>query len=31
MTLMDFINKVVDLDELSVTGDLSTVEDVKMH
>ena len=31
MTLIDFINKVVDLDELNVIGDLSTVEDVKMH
>jgi hypothetical protein len=31
MTLVDFINKVVDIDELNVVKDLSTVEDVKLH
>lgn len=31
MTLIDFINKVVDIDQLNIVKDLSTVEDVRMH
>ena len=31
MTLVDFVNKVVDIDELNVVGDLTTIEDVKLH
>jgi hypothetical protein len=31
MTLVDFINKAVDIDELNVVKDLSTTEDVKLH
>jgi len=31
MTLIDFINKVVDIDELNIVENLNTVEDVRMH
>ena len=31
MTLVDFINKVVDIDELNIIGDLTTVDDVRLH
>lgn len=31
MTLVDFINKVVDIDGLNTIKDLNTVEDVKLH